>query len=97
MNGIKIKEQCIEVTWNTSPQPRQVSSTNAFIKVEDEAVVDGVNWYTILVTKEVVAWLQTQDKRQWYEHKSSSWGEGYRVVNMFDVHEELYLIMKLRF
>ena len=92
MDGIKFKGVDIEVTWDTA-EP----GVNAFYRVETHAVVDGVMWYTILVSKDVTAWLQTQDKRQWYIHKLDKMGSGFFVTNMFDVHEELYLIIKLKF
>jgi len=94
MDGIKIESQGIEVTWDTDSI---MPSTNHFYRIEDKAEVDGVMWYTILVSKDVTAWLQTQDKRQWYIHKLDKIGTAFYVTNMFDVHEELYLIIKLKF
>ena len=92
MDGIKIESQGIEVTWSSTD-----GTANAFQRVEAQAEVDGVMWYTILVSRDVTAWLQTQDKRQWYIHKLDKIGTAFYVTNMFDVHEELYLIIKLKF
>jgi len=92
MNGIKIRDVGIEVTWASND-----GTVNAFHRIETQAEVDGVMWYTILVSKDVTEWLQTQDKRQWYVHQIEKMGPGFRVVNMFDVHEELYMIIKLKF
>lgn len=94
MDGIKIEDVGIEVTWETDGI---IPSTNRFCRVEDRAEVDGVMWYTVLVSKDVTEWLQNQDKRQWYIHQLRKMGYGFYITNMFDVHEELYLIIKLKF
>ena len=92
MDGVKFKEQGIEVTWASTD-----GTVNAFHRVEAQAEVDGVLWYNILVSRDVTEWLQTQDNRQWYIHKLGKIGREFYVTNMFDVHEELWLIIKLKF
>lgn len=91
MDGVKFEEVGIEVTRDYN------GTTNAFYRVEAQAEVDGVMWYTILVSRNVTEWLQTQDQRQWYIHQLEKMGNGFKIINMFDVHEEIYLIIKLKF
>ena len=54
--------------------------------------VDGVNWYTLMVSKAVSEWLKTQDPGLWNLHPEEHWSLG-----KIDVAEELFAIIKLKF
>lgn len=58
--------------------------------VPSDTMVDGEKWYTIFAGRESSAWLRNQDCRLWYET------HGRFNVNMFDIHNELLIIMKLK-
>ena len=89
---MKNKSVAIDLAWG-SIDPNIISQ----YMIQTQTEVDGTMWYTIIVSKEVMQWLQTQDTKFWYLHKTMFESKNYHVVNMFDVHEELFLIMKLRF
>jgi len=60
------------------------------------ATVDGAPWYTIKCNSKVSEFIRTQsgqDKR-WHEHIDSNW---YVHKNMFDINEELYIQVGLKF
>lgn len=85
----------IEVKWYCGPNSLK---SDIFYKVEETGIVDGAIWYSMLTSPEVTAWLKQQDSSLWYSHKSAaSFGPGFTIANMFDVHEELMLIIKLKF
>ena len=86
----------IEVKWYCGPDAPPASRSYL---VEETAIVDGKTWYSMLVTSEVTVWLKQQDPSLWYLHKSIAMGSDpeFTISNMFDVHEELMLIIKLKF
>lgn len=60
------------------------------------ARVDGEMWYTIQCVPEVSKWIRTHEEHegtQWDQLIDNNW-----VVffNKFDVHEEFYMLLKLR-
>ncbi len=59
-----------------------------FYRIIDEAIVDGTKWYSIRMSNDVFDWLNTQDADLWATDS---------IRQTFDVHEELLVIMKLRF
>jgi hypothetical protein len=65
-------------------------------KIITSAEVDGKTWYTIACRKEVSMWIRENsvENESWYEHIDSNWTV-YR--NMFDVSEELYMMIVLKF
>ena len=60
------------------------------------AEVDGKPWYTIKCNDAVSAFIRTQtgEDTRWYEHIDANW---YVHKNMFDVSEELYIQVGLKF
>jgi hypothetical protein len=65
-------------------------------KIIHQAEVDGETWYTIACRKEVSMWIRENgvENESWYEHIDSKW---YVHKNMFDVCEEFYMMILLRF
>ncbi len=59
-----------------------------------KADVDGNTWYTVTGQKAVCEWIRTQDKSMWYEHIDSTWHISY---NTFDIHENLYTMIGIKF
>jgi len=59
------------------------------------AEVDGCMWYTIKCTEPVAAWIRQQpgEHTQWDNLIDNKW---YVHFDQFDVHEEFYLMLKLR-
>lgn len=58
--------------------------------VPSDAMVDGEKWYTIIAGRESSAWLREQERALWYET------HGRFNVNLFDVHNELFVIIRLK-
>ena len=56
-----------------------------------EGVVDGDLWLTVKCNNETAAWVRGQNKKYVYEHSTSS------PLAMFDVHEKLYTMLKIKF
>lgn len=65
-------------------------------KIVSTAEVDGKTWYTIACHKEVSMWIRENgvENDSWYEHIDSKWTVH---RNMFDICEELYMMVVLRF
>jgi len=65
-------------------------------KIVSTAEVDGKTWYTVACHKEVSMWIRENgvEKESWYEHIDDQWTV-YR--NMFDICEELYMMVVLKF
>lgn len=65
-------------------------------KIITQAKVDGKPWYTIACQKDVSMWVRENglENTDWYEHIDEKWNV-YR--NMFDIQEELYLMLVLKF
>lgn len=65
-------------------------------KVISSAEVDGKTWYTIACRKEVSIWIRENgiENDSWYEHIDDKWTVH---RNMFDVSEEMYMMVVLRF
>ena len=57
------------------------------------AEVDGEPWHTIKCKPEISKWIRTQDS-SWHEHIDANW---YLHRNMFDISEELYMLLVLKF
>lgn len=65
-------------------------------KIIDSAKVDGKTWHTIACRKEVSMWIRENsiENDSWYEHIDDKWT---LHRNMFDVSEELYMMVVLKF
>lgn len=65
---------------------------SGFVTV-DQALVDNEPWYVIRThSSDVAAWLRSQPKELRHEYS----GNQYRYGNMFDVKENLYLLLSLK-
>ena len=62
-------------------------------KVINSAEVDGEPWRTVRCNKEISKWIKTQEG-SWQEHIDQSWNI---YANTFDISEELYLMLVLKF
>lgn len=62
-------------------------------KVIDRAEVDGEPWRTVRCNKEISKWIKTQEG-SWQEHIDQSW---HVYANTFDISEELYMLLVLKF
>lgn len=60
-----------------------------------KATVDGTMWYTVKCSKKVCAWIRQEypDHEHWHEHIDSNWNVYFSI---FDMHEEFYMMLKLR-
>ena len=65
-------------------------------KIISSAEVDGKAWHTISCRKEVSMWIRenSTENDSWYEHIDDKWTVH---RNMFDVSEELYMMVVLKF
>ena len=65
-------------------------------KIISQAQVDGKPWYTISCHKEVSKWIRENgiENDSWFEHIDSQWNF---YKNVFDVSEEFYMIIVLKF
>lgn len=62
------------------------------IKLITSSEVDGKMWYTVQLSMPAREWLVERDSTQWYEHV----GERTWRQNWFDVHENLYTMLMLK-
>ena len=70
------------------------SMTQPNFKIQTQAQVDGVTWYTVFCrTYETAKWVRLQDRALWYEHIHKKWDV---IHNTFDIHEKLYTMLALR-
>jgi hypothetical protein len=66
----------------------------------DKSIVDGEQWYSVLLNQDSAWWLFREQKSlkyiQWFDTTDQNWAT-IRQNYSFDVHEELYLLLKLKF
>lgn len=55
-----------------------------------QAEVDGETWYSISVNREIASWLRDQPK-EWQHELTHGWYD-----SQFDIHEQLYTLLILR-
>jgi hypothetical protein len=62
-----------------------------------EAIVDGDTWYTVGCSNEASIWFRKQfaeqEDKMWHEHIDKDWAI---LLNRFDMHEKLYIMLGLR-
>ena len=58
-------------------------------EIAGTADVDDERWYTVVTNRKSSKWLREQETGLWCETSTG-------VVNMFDVHNELMTIMRLK-
>lgn len=86
--GRQVGKSAIAQMWNmVEPKPAHT--------VIADAIVDGEKWYTIGCNSEVAAWVREQpgEGTQWDRLIDARW---YIHNSSFDVHEEFYMMLKLR-
>jgi len=62
-------------------------------QIIDSAEVDGTQWHTVRCRPEVSTWIRTHTD-SWHEHIDARWN---MHRNMFDISEELYMLLVLKF
>ena len=62
-------------------------------QITDQAQVDGATWYTITCVREVSEWIRKQPEELQYSHIDKNWTIYH---NKFDMHENLYSILALK-
>lgn len=66
-------------------------------KVLTTATVDNAQWYTIHCTKDISIWIRETfrelEDKQWFENIDDRWMLDH---NRYDLHEELYTMLQLR-
>lgn len=67
---------------------KQIFGDQGFSRLQGPLMVDGKPWYVINCNQSAAQWLRQQDKTQWYEHQGT--------LHVFDVSEELYLMIRLK-
>lgn len=68
--------------------------SNPSIQKLDEAMVDGVKWYTVQCKPSTVSgWVKEQDPTLWHNNIDSRW---YINFSTFDMHEDLYSMLLLK-
>lgn len=90
MAGRQIGKSVMSQMWN------EVSlMENKLYSEVTSAEVDGRMWYTVKCTKPVAEWIRQQpdEGTQWDNLIDNRW---YIHLDMFDVHEEFYMMLKLR-
>lgn len=73
--------------------PPQKSVIKNYFEVQDNAVVDGCQWYTIQVNPRVSPWIKEQNKELWFNHITPN---HYKVLDTFDVHEKLFTMLAIK-
>ena len=89
IDTIDIQRLIRKIKMNTE-YGQMARSAKAFV-TETSAKVDGVMWYTVYVSPNILEWLSTMPTKMRYNHVNSN-GATYTV----DMHEHLYNIMVLR-
>ena len=74
--------------------PSYKAVIKSMFEIVATAEVDGDTWHTVQVNPRVSPWIKTQDSSLWYDHKTAN---NYKVVDTYDMHERLYIMMALKF
>ena len=82
----------IDLSYTTNPcvEIMLLEPSRKEFRVEVRAVVDGQNWVTVITHTESTKWIRAQPREFWFETFDNN------VINVFDISEELLLIMKLK-
>ena len=88
MSGRRIGRSVFAQMWNEVLQ-------KPFCQIITSSIVDGRKFLTIQSSKEISNWVRSQgnEKAEWFEHIDHNWNID---RNKFDVSEEFYLMLKLR-
>lgn len=85
--GMPIGKSIMAQMWSEKP--------SSFCQVITSATVDGRKFFTIWSSKEISNWVRAQENEnaEWYEHIDHNWNID---RNKFDVSEEFYMMLKLK-
>jgi hypothetical protein len=89
MAGRNIGKSVIRQLWYVE------EDTKPICKIVTSSMVDGCKWLTIFCSKPIADWVRNQENcnKEWYEHIDHNWNVD---RSKFDVSEEFYLMLKLR-
>jgi hypothetical protein len=59
-----------------------------YTRMEGPSMVDGKPWYVVSCGADAAKWIRKQDSSQWYEHSG--------IPSVFDISENLYILMGLK-
>jgi hypothetical protein len=99
LNGLKPGEMTIVISGRRTGksvynQYMQYLQAEPY-KIVSTAEVDGSLWRTVKCNKPVCAWIRSQEQKDvWFEHIDTNW---YVHGSMFDISEELYMMLVLKF
>lgn len=90
MSGRQVGKSVMAQMWT-----EVAAMDNKLYTEEASAEVDGRMWYTVKCTKPVAEWVRQQpgEGTQWDNLIDNRW---YVYFDMFDMHEEFYMMLKLR-
>jgi hypothetical protein len=91
MGGRNMGKSVMAQMWNIMQEETQTT----YCRVITQAKVDNKPFYTIQCSKPIADWIREQpgENTQWYQHIDQNW---YVDRTMFDIDEEFYLMLKLR-
>jgi hypothetical protein len=81
------------IKTSVQQQWEQIDPATQHLNVIDKSLVDGELWYTVKCSDEAARSLREQWDDKWYQHIDNNW---YTVKNTFDIDEETYIMLKLR-
>jgi hypothetical protein len=89
MGGRNVGKSVMSQMWN------QMFTELVQCEIIDKSIVDNKQFYTVKCSKDIADWLRNQpgENEQWYQHIDHNW---IMDRTMFDIDEDLYLILKLR-
>lgn len=76
--------------WHSMDYDTELKPRYKITSIEP-AKIDGELWHTIRCNNEISKWIRSQASGSWYEHPSHTW------YSFFDVCEDLYMLMILKF
>jgi hypothetical protein len=88
MNSMFTTQQFSDHVWNEIVQ----SLTVPDIRTLASAVVDDKMWYTVKLSMPAQTWIRCQPREHWHELESRSYVE----TGCFDVSEQLYTVLNLK-
>lgn len=89
MSKVITTQQFSDRVWNEIVQ----SLTVPDIQTLTSAVVDDKMWYTVKLSMPAQTWIRCQPREHWHELESRSYVE----TGCFDVSEQLYTALKLKY
>ena len=79
------------------PLAKGLFSKEPHVRLLTKALVDGAQWYTVSCLRETSVWIRTeyseQETKLWFHNIDDNWRINF---NVFDVNEQFYAIVMLR-